>query len=145
MSSDDRSSTDRIRVLAEQARELADTAIGMGVLCVQKLQVCRVELEKFLGLQRPEEGGRRPATQSAIDQARRVDGAIAVALRKVDATLDPMTQRLPGPARNITSSARSSVGGLHARVSQMLASVDGEDEASGTDDAGAETTPPEEV
>jgi hypothetical protein len=81
--------------LVSRARDAAYTAVGFGVLAVQRLQVRRRELTKELA------ASDLPATmaKAARDLVRRTE-------KVVDPILDGVEKRLPDPARSSLHQAR---------------------------------------
>ncbi len=113
----DRDEFDRFTKLTKQA---VDTAVGLGVLGLQRLMVGRVELSKRLA--GDETLG--PTYATLRTQARRraglVDRLMTEALHTVESTLEPMADRLPEPARHVASVAQQRMDELQARVSRFL-------------------------
>jgi hypothetical protein len=115
--------TDEMSRITELAKGAVDTAVGLGVLGLQKLQVGRVELQKRLA-----SNDRFGATYSglrseAFRRASQVDAAFGEVRRTVESSLQPVTGRLPEPARHVATIAQTRVDELHAKVSQYLASA----------------------
>ncbi len=114
---------DELGRITELAKGAVDTAVGLGVLGLQKLQVGRVEIQKHL-----RNNDRFGATYSglrteAFRRASQVDAVVAEALRTVESSLQPVTGRLPEPARHAATIAQARIDELHAKVSQFLASA----------------------
>jgi hypothetical protein len=79
--------------LLARARDAGYTAVGFGVLAVQRLQVRRRQLTKeVLGAE-----GRKASVGQLVRQAEKV----------VDPVLDGVERRLPGPARAYFQQARA--------------------------------------
>lgn len=84
--------------LLSRARDAGYTALGFGVLAVQRLQVRRRELAKDMaGAAGPTVTAARPAVGGLL---RRVEKA-------VDPVLDGVERRLPGQARSAFRTARA--------------------------------------
>jgi hypothetical protein len=114
---------DELGRITELAKGAVDTAVGLGVLGLQKLQVGRVEIQKHL-----RNNERFGATYSglrtqAFRRASQVDAVLGEALRTVESSLQPVTGRLPEPARHAATIAQARIDELHAKVSQFLASA----------------------
>jgi hypothetical protein len=93
------------------------------VLGLQKLQVGRVELHKRLSNHETLGAGYSGLRSEAIRRASSLDALIGGALRTVESSLQPMTGRLPGPARHVATVAQSRIDDLHAKVGQFLATA----------------------
>ena len=90
------------RALADLAKEATYVAIGVGVLEFQKAQVRRRELAC--------------ARKLMAKRAKDLDTTVAQVIRLVDATLDPVLERLPGPAQGFVRQAREARDELRTRV-----------------------------
>jgi hypothetical protein len=128
---------DELGRLTGIAKGAVDTAVGLGVLGLQRLQVGRVELQKRLATHEvlgPRYQGLRA---QALKRAGHLDAALTEARRTVEASLHPVTNRLPGPARHMATVAQTRIGELHSKVSQRLASARHASEAEGEGPTGA--------
>ncbi|GEM_PF-2602307 len=114
---------DELNRLTELAKGAVDTAVGLGVLGLQKLQVGRVELHKRLSGHETLGAGYTSLRTQALRQASKVDSVLSEAIRTLEASLQPVTGRLPGPARHVATVAQSRIDELHAKVTQYLASA----------------------
>jgi hypothetical protein len=103
------------------AREAVDTAVGLGVLGLQRLQVGRVELQKRLATHETFGAGYSLLRTEALRRAGQADRLVTEALRTVESTFEPVAGRLPEPARHLATVAQSRIDELHARVSRHLA------------------------
>ncbi len=112
---------DRLSRLAKLSRDAVDTAVGLGVLGLQRLQVGRVHLERRLADDPTFGPGYRAVRSSARRRAGQLEGVAAEVLHTVEATLRPVAQRLPEPARQIASVAQRQVESLHQVVRRHLA------------------------
>ena len=112
-------SNDDLSKLTELAKGAVDTAVGLGVLGFQKLQVGRVELQKRLAKNENLSGSYSGIRSEALRQATKFDSLVA----DVESSLQPMTGRLPEPARHVASVAQARIDELHTKVSQFLASA----------------------
>jgi len=121
--SDTHEQRDELGRLSDLAKGAVDTAVGLGVLGLQKLQVGRVELCKRLA--RNEALGARygELRTEALRRAGHLDAVVTEARHTLEASLHPVTGRLPGPARHAVSVAQSRIDELHAKVSRYLASA----------------------
>ena len=107
--------------ITKLAREAVDTAVGLGVLGLQRLQVGRVELQKRLASHDTFGAGYGTLRAEALRRAAQADRLLTEALRTVETTLEPMTGRLPEPARHMATVAQSRIDEIHAKVSRHLA------------------------
>jgi hypothetical protein len=114
---------DDLSKLTELAKGAVDTAVGLGVLGFQKLQVGRVELQKRLAKNESLSGSYSEIRSEALRRATKFDSLVADALRNVESSLQPMTGRLPEPARHVASVAQARIDELHTKVSQFLTSA----------------------
>jgi hypothetical protein len=115
--------SDQLNKLTELAKGAVDTAVGLGVLGLQKLQVGRVELGKRLGKNESLASGYSGIRSETLRRASKIDSIVGGALRTVESSLHPMTARLPQPARHVASVAQARIDGLHTKVSHYLASA----------------------
>jgi hypothetical protein len=122
--------TDELSRITELAKGAVDTAVGLGVLGLQKLQVGRVEIQKRL-LNNDRFGTAYSGLRSqAFRRASQVDAVVGEALRTVESSLQPVAGRLPEPARHVATVAQARIDELHAKVSQFLASAAAETSTS---------------
>jgi hypothetical protein len=122
-SKDDTTRNDDLSRLTELAKGAVDTAVGLGVLGLQKLQVGRVELQKRLAKNEALSGSYSGLRSEALRRATQLDSLVTDALRTMESSLQPMTGRLPEPARHVASVAQARIDELHAKISQFLASA----------------------
>jgi hypothetical protein len=118
--SDQRDETNR---LTEFAKGAVDTVVGLGVLGLQKLQVGRVELQKRLTSNETVGSTFTDLRSRALRQAAKLDGLVTEARHTVEASLHPVTGRLPGPARQAATMAQARIGEIHTRISRHLAAA----------------------
>ena len=118
---------DELGRLGELAKGAVDTAVGLGVLGLQKLQVGRVELHKRLTQNQALGSHYSDVRSEALRRAGHLDTLMTEARRSIEASLSPVTARLPGPARHVASVAQSRIGELHQRISSRLAAARGAD------------------
>ena len=88
---------DEFARITKFAREAVDTAVGLGVLGLQRLQVGRVELQKRLAGHETLGAGYSALHEQALRRAGQADKLLTEALRTVESTLEPVTGRLPEP------------------------------------------------
>jgi len=123
---------DDLNKLTELAKGAVDTAVGLGVLGLQKLQVGRVELQKRLVKNDTLADGYSGLRTQTLRRASKLDSLVGDALRTFESSLKPVTGRLPEPARHVASVAQARIDELHAKVSQYLASASSESPATKT-------------
>jgi hypothetical protein len=93
--------------ITKTARDAAYVVVGLGVLGVQRAQVRRQELTKRLGDPRVLAEGRLEDVRGGI--ARRVkdvDVRVEKAIDRLEATWEPLEERLPEQARSLVKQAR---------------------------------------
>ncbi len=93
------------REVTQRAKDAFYVAVGFAVLGFQRAQVQRVELEKKM----KDVGGPSGLDDVRAEVARRVrdlDGMVEEALRYVDTTLEPIEERLPSGARDVSKQVR---------------------------------------
>jgi hypothetical protein len=112
---------DEFARITKLAREAVDTAVGLGVLGLQRLQVGRVELQKRLTSHETLGAGYSTLRTEALRRAAQADRLLTEALRTVETTFEPMAGRLPEPARHVATVAQSRIDEIHAKVSRALA------------------------
>ena len=112
--------------ITELAKGAVDTAVGLGVLGLQKLQVGRVELQKRLAKNETLADGYAEFRTQTLRRASKIDALVGEASRTFVSSLQPVTTRLPEPARQAASIAQARINELHAKVSQYLASASSE-------------------
>ena len=112
--------------ITELAKGAVDTAVGLGVLGLQKLQVGRVELQKRVGKNEKLADGYSEFRTQALRRASKIDALVGDARRTFVSSLQPVTNRLPEPARHAASVAQARIDELHAKVSEYLASASSE-------------------
>ncbi len=112
------------------AKGAVDTAVGLGVLGLQRLQVGRVALSRRLASHETFGPGYLAVRTEAVRRAGQVDRLFTEALRTVESTLEPMAGRLPEPARQVATVAQRRFEELHAKVSQHLTDARTDDQAT---------------
>jgi hypothetical protein len=117
---------DDVNKITELAKGAVDTAVGLGVLGLQKLQVGRVELQKRVGKNEKLADGYSEFRTQALRRASKIDALVGDARRTFVSSLQPVTDRLPEPARHAASVAQARIDELHAKVSEYLASASSE-------------------
>src|ERR1039458_4779744 len=107
--------------LTELAKGAVDTAVGLGVLGLQKLQVGRVELHKRLAKNEAVSGRYSGLRSEALRRACQLAYLVSFffgGLGSVEPSPQPVAGRLPEPARHVASVAQARIDELHAKVSQ---------------------------
>jgi hypothetical protein len=116
-------STEDPNKLTGRAKDAADTAVGLGVLGLQKLQVGRVEVQKRLAQNETFGAGYAGLRAEALRLVTQIEAFLAEALRTLESALEPVAGRLPDPARHVASVAQARVDGFQERISEYLASA----------------------
>jgi hypothetical protein len=117
---------DQLNKLTELAKGAVNTAVGLGVLGLQKIQVHRVELGKRLAKNETLAANYSGLRTETLRRASQLDSIVGGALKTVESSLHPVTGRLPQPARHVASVAQARFDELHAKVTQFLASASNE-------------------
>jgi hypothetical protein len=125
--------------ITELAKGAVDTAVGLGVLGLQKLQVGRVEMQKRLGKNERLADGYSEFRTQTLRRASKFDAMVGDARRTFVSSLQPVTDRLPEPARHVASVAQARIDEFHAKVSQYLASASSEAPTTKTKTAKSDT------
>ncbi len=112
------------RALAEElvtrARDAAYTAVGLGILGFQRLQVRRHSLVHHLTGDDAPAGGAGDELRAVLATgASRLDGWMEGTLALVDAGLQPIEDQLPGPARQLVTKGRALGSHLHQLVKSV--------------------------
>jgi len=124
---------DDLSRLTELVKGAVDTAVGLGVLGLQKMQVGRVELQKRLAKNEAVGATYANLRAEALRRAGHLDGVFTEARRSLEASLHPVTEKLPEPARHVTTVAQARVDELHAKFSHYIGSVGQTNDSPGTD------------
>ncbi len=112
---------DEIARFGRFTKGAVDTAVGFGVLGLQRLQVGRVALSRRLASHETFGPGYLAMRTEAVRRAGQVDRLFTEALRTVGSTLEPIAERLPEPARQVATVVQRRFDELHAKVSEHLA------------------------
>src|ERR1700722_6594209 len=90
------------------ARDAAYVAVGLGVLAFQRAQVRREELLKALSGSRGDIEGRLAEVRDEDGKGGKYnDGRFEQVLEKIEASIIPLEDRLPEPAKDIVRQART--------------------------------------
>ena len=107
--------------ITKTARDAAYVVVGLGVLGVQRAQVRRQELAKRLAEPRASVEGRFEDVRGEI--ARRVKDAdvrVEKAIDRLEATWEPLEERLPEQARSLVKQARDQAREARQQIRTLL-------------------------
>jgi hypothetical protein len=106
------------------ARDAAYVAVGLGVLAFQRAQVRRNELQKALTGQAGDLEGRFGEVRGEITKwVKSIDGQVEQVFETIEASIIPLEDKLPEPAREIVSKARSQAHDVRQQIRQILAAA----------------------
>ena len=111
--------------VASFARDAAYVAVGLGVLGYQRVQVQRVALEKRLGHEVPLEEWLAEVRAGVQDGARRLDDALERAVQLVEATIQPLEDQLPPPARDLAGMAHAGARQVREHLREVVGTPGG--------------------
>jgi hypothetical protein len=106
------------------ARDAAYVAVGLGVLAFQRAQVRRQELIKALSGTRGDLEGRLGGVREEIlSGVKFIDGQLEHVLDTIEASIIPVEDRLPEPARDLVRQARTQANEVRQQIRQFLAAA----------------------
>jgi hypothetical protein len=106
------------------ARDAAYVAVGLGVLAFQRAQVRRQELIKALSGTRGDLEGRLGGVREEIkSRVMFIDDQFAHVLDTIEASIIPVEDRLPEPARDLVRQARTQAHEVRQQIRQFLAAA----------------------
>ncbi len=114
--------------ITKTARDAAYVVVGLGVLGVQRAQVRRQELAKTLADRRScitSAIGTLPGSLDAVRgelgrRAKEVDEAVEQALGRLEASVQPIEERLPAPARGLVRQAHERARDARQQLRNLL-------------------------
>jgi hypothetical protein len=108
--------------ITNAAREAAYVAIGLGVIGLQRAQVARREIVEQLDRQRSAGAGQATEVRSQLLKAwKELDKVAGTVFERVDATVEPVTDRLPEQAQLVVKQMREARDQLRVYLAQQLA------------------------
>jgi hypothetical protein len=106
------------------ARDAAYVAVGLGVLAFQRAQVRREELLKALSGSRGEIEGRLADVRDEIGKrVKFIDERFEQVLETIEASMIPLEDRLPEPAKDIVRQARTQAHEVRQQIRSFLATA----------------------
>jgi hypothetical protein len=103
------------------ARDAAYVAVGLGVLAIQRAQVRRNELTKVFTGQRGDLEERIVEVRGEISRrVKDIDGRVEQVFETIEASIIPLEQRLPEPARDLVTKARTQAHDVRQQIRQIL-------------------------
>jgi hypothetical protein len=91
--------------IAKTAKDAAYVVVGLGVLGFQRAQVRRQELQKRLTDRNQIQGHLVDLSGEVTKRVKDVDDAVEQVIGRIEATLVPIEDRLPVPARDLVKQA----------------------------------------
>ncbi|MHB8440135.1 MAG: hypothetical protein ACYDD4_13390 [Acidimicrobiales bacterium] len=107
--------------ITKTARDAAYIVVGLGVLGVQRVQVRRQELNKKLAEPKAQVEARITEVRGELTKrAKVVDDAVEQLIGRLEASLEPIEQRLPSQARNIVDQVQAQVRDARQQLRSLL-------------------------
>lgn len=104
------------------AQDAAYVAIGLGVIGFQKAQVARRELVEQLDRQRTSGGDQAAEVRAQVTKALKdFDKVVSQLIERADATLEPVSERLPEQAQQVVKQVREVRDQVREYIQQQLA------------------------
>ncbi len=91
--------------ITKTAKDAAYVVVGLGVLGFQRAQVRRQELQKRLSERSQLQGHLVDLSGEVTKRVKDVDDAVEQVIGRIEATLVPIEDRLPVPARDLVKQA----------------------------------------
>ena len=115
--------------VAKKAKDVVYTAVGLGVLGVQKTTAAVKHVHGSIdteGVHASVRSSVDTVTTSVKKQATKVDETVGKTIKKVDETVAPLEEKFPSPVRQASAKAREATSKAHATVSAKLNPTDAE-------------------
>jgi len=110
--------------ITRTARDAAYVVVGLGVLGFQKAQVRRQELQKRLAEPRTQIEDRLGDVRGGITRkAMDVEEAVEQVIGRIEASLEPIEERLPVPARDFVKQAHSQAREARQQLRKLLSTA----------------------
>ena len=110
--------------ITKTARDAAYVVVGLGVLGFQRAQVQRQELQKRLVEPRSQLEGRLDEVRGEFTRrAKDVDEAVELVIGRIEASLGPIEERLPVPARDLVKQAHSQAREARQQLRRLLSTA----------------------
>ncbi len=110
--------------IAKTARDTAYVVVGLGVLGFQRAQVRRQELYKRLAEPRSRvEDTLKVARSELSKRTKDVDGKVEAVIDRIEASLEPIEDRLPAPARDLVKQAHSQAREVRQQLVELISAI----------------------
>ncbi|HEY7946873.1 MAG TPA: hypothetical protein VID75_04305 [Acidimicrobiales bacterium] len=110
--------------VSKAVRDAAYVVVGLGVLGVQRVQVRRQELVKRLAEPRTQIEGRLDGARGEFTKrVKDVDTAVEQVIGRIEASLEPIEERLPTQARDLVKQAHSQAREARQQLRTLLHNV----------------------
>ncbi|MDR3650635.1 MAG: hypothetical protein P4L20_16205 [Acidimicrobiales bacterium] len=107
--------------ITKTARDAAYVVVGLGVLGFQRAQVRRQELQKRLFEPRsPIQGHLGDVRGGVTKRVKDVDEAVEQVIGRIEATLVPIEDRLPVPARDLVKQAHAQAREVRQQLRKLI-------------------------
>lgn len=107
--------------MATRARDAAYVAVGLGILGLQKAQARRHELVSLATRAGQDDERLAQLRKSVATGARQVAEWVDTTAQTVSASLAPLEEQLPEPAREVAGRARTQLCAIGAQLRQVAA------------------------
>jgi hypothetical protein len=110
--------------ITRTARDAAYVVVGLGVLGFQRAQVRRQELQKRLGEPRTQIEDRLGDVRGELTRkAKDVNEAVEQVIGRIEASLEPIEERLPVPARDLVKQAHAQVREARQQLRNLISAA----------------------
>jgi len=110
--------------ITRTARDAAYVVVGLGVLGVQRVQVRRQDIQKRLAEPRTQIEDRLGDVRGGLTRrAKDVDEAVEQVIGRIEASLVPIEERLPVPARDLVKQAHAQVREARQQLRKLLSTA----------------------
>ena len=106
--------------ITKTARDAAYVVVGLGVLGFQRAQVRRQELQKRLSQRSAVQGHLGDVRGEVTKRVKDVDEAVEQAIVRFEATLAPIEERLPVPARDLAKQAHAQAREVRQQLRKLI-------------------------
>ncbi|HUY22214.1 MAG TPA: hypothetical protein VMV22_07715 [Acidimicrobiales bacterium] len=107
--------------ITKTARDAAYVVVGLGVLGFQRAQVRRQELQKRLAEPRTQIEERLGGVRGGLTKrVKGVDDAVETVIGRIEASLVPIEERLPVPARELVTKAHTQAREARQQLRKLL-------------------------
>ena len=106
--------------ITKTARDAAYVVVGLGVLGFQRAQVRRQELQKRLTERSAVQGHLGDVRGEVTKRVKDVDEAVEQVIGRIEATLAPIEERLPVPARDLAKQAHAQAREVRQQLRKLI-------------------------